>query len=162
MNRHKVAFVAVIGSSLIATAAFAQSKSLDQNNEEDLLLECPAPLRGVQLSLESVSGGVAVKFTTDNKTELEDLRALLREAATLIEYHTKLAALHPEDRQTLPQEVVIPAVDVDVKDIKMGAQITIRPDDPSEVNAVRAQAKKLQDAWGESPCMEGGADQVRT
>lgn len=162
MNRHKVAFVAVLGSSLIASASFAQPKEPDQNNEEDLLLECPAPLRGVKLSLESVSGGVTVRFTTADKTELADLRALLREAATLIEYHTKLAALHPEDRQTLPEEVVIPAVDVDVKDIKMGAEITIRPDDPSEVSAVRAQAKKLQDAWGESPCMHGGASQLRT
>ena len=37
-----------------------------------------------------------------SRVELADLRALLREAATLIEYHTKVAALHPESRQPLP------------------------------------------------------------
>ncbi len=154
MKRHKLAFVAALGSSLIATAtSFADDK--DQTKDADLLTECPEPLRGVELSLEPVSGGVAVKFTTRNKKELDDLRSLLREAATLIEYHTKLAALHPEERQSLPNEVVIPAVDIDVKDIRGGAQIIIRPDDPSEISEVRAQARKLEEAWGESPCMTG-------
>jgi len=153
MNRHKLALAAALGSSLIATAtSFADTPD---KKEEDLLSECPEPLRGVQLSLEPVSGGVAVKFTTTNKKELDDLRSLLREAATLIEYHTKLAALHPEERQSLPNEVVIPAVDIDVKDIRGGAQIIIRPDDPSEISEVRAQARKLEEAWGESPCMKG-------
>src|SRR5262245_42142748 len=133
MKRHKLAFAAVLGSSLVGTTtSFADQPDTTMINEDDVLLECPEALRGVQLSLEPVAGGVAVRFTTPNKKELDDLRSLLREAATLIEYHTKLAALHPEERQSLPNEVVIPAVDIDVKDIKSGAQIIIKPDDPSD------------------------------
>src|SRR5688572_27328473 len=119
MTRHQVAFVTAIGllgSSALATAepfpdfkGKAQDKDQGTKDEkEDTTLdECPEPLRGVRLSLEPVGGGVAFKFTTADKSELDDLRVLLREAATLIEYHTKLAALHPESRQALPDEVVI-------------------------------------------------------
>ena len=123
MKRHKLAFAAALGSSLIATAtSFADKDDKEPlKHDRKMYARVPEPLRGVQLSLEPTSGGVAVRFTTVNKGELEDLRSLLREAATLIEYHTKLAALHPEERQSMPDE--IPAIpgrrkNIDVKDIK--------------------------------------------
>lgn len=164
---HRVAFVAVLGllgSTAITTAEpFPQLKDNDEEETEDkTLTECPEPLRGVRLQLEPVGGGVTFKFTTSDKASLADLRVLLREAATLIEYHTKLEALHPESRQPLPDEVVIPAVDIDVKDIANGAQITVRPDDPDEVSSVRAQAKRLEEAWDESSCAKRDGNHVRT
>src|SRR5262245_43260611 len=109
MRLHKVAFVAafaLLGSTALASAdpfphLNDQTKTPDKDsNEDSTLTECPKPLRGVRLSLEPVNGGVTFKFTTVDKGELADLRVLLREAATLIEYHTKLGALHPEERQS--------------------------------------------------------------
>jgi hypothetical protein len=124
-------------------------------DEDDAHADCPQAVRGVDVSRKSIDGGVSFKFTTHDKAQLDDLRVLLREAATLIEHHSKLAALHPEQMQVNADAFVIPAVDIDVKDTPMGAQITVRAEDPTQLGEVRAQAIAFEEFWDRSTCIHG-------
>lgn len=137
--------------SAMTTTAVADPTAIE--NEADT--ECPQAVRGVDVSRKSIDGGVSFKFIAHDKKQLDDLRLLLREAATLIEHHSKLAALHPEQMQVNAESFAIPAVDIDVKDITMGAQITVRAEDPKQLDEVRAQALAFEEFWDRSSCTKG-------
>ena len=118
-------------------------------------MQCPDAVRGVDMARETVRGGVAFKFTTSNRLQLPSLRALLREAATMIEHHSKLAALHPEQMPVHGGVPSFPVVDIDVKDIATGARITVHAENTDELPALRELGTAFEEFWDKNACVRG-------
>jgi hypothetical protein len=154
MTYDKLAAVAVV---LTAHAALGAPPTLPNKSEDtgELGSQCPEAVRGVALSIEKREGGVTIDFSTRHKDQLPALRHLLREAATLVEHHSKLLALHPELLDNSDQMLALPAMDIDVRDTARGAKILVRPENPGEIGTVRAQADDLKEFWDKSPCVQG-------
>ncbi|HEU4612737.1 MAG TPA: hypothetical protein VFS15_11695 [Kofleriaceae bacterium] len=129
----------------------------DEGEEEE---ECPEAVRGVDLALIPVSGGARMDFTTKHKEQVEDLRLLLREAGATMEYHSKLIALHPD--LVSSEDEVIPPVDVEVKDLPNGIEVTIRAESSSDASRVMQHARKLKEAWGTNECVRESTSAERT
>ncbi len=145
----------LISALVIAWPAIAISDPVAKNQDDEV--KCPDAVRGVAMTVQQIDGGVTLKFTAAKKEQLTDLRLLLREAATTIEHHSKLLALHPEQLQNNPDAGAIPAVDIDVKDTAMGALVTIHPENPSQLSAVRAQAQGFEQFWAKNNCVQNRA-----
>lgn len=128
----------------------------DESDEE----ECPEAVRGVDLALIPVSGGARMDFTTKHKEQVDDLRLLLREAGATMEYHSKLIALHPD--LVSSEDEVIPPVDVEVKDLPNGIEVTIRAESSSDASRVIQHARKLKEAWGTNECVRESTSAERT
>jgi len=116
--------------------------------------ECPEAVRGADIVVQDVDGGVSLTFTTPKPKQVADLRKLVREAGTVVEHQTKLAALHPELVDKSSAKTVIPAVDIDVKDVSTGAQAMVRAEDPKQLAEVRSHAHQLEQEWDKSACVQ--------
>ena len=115
--------------------------------------ECPEAVRGVEVEVSKVSGGVMIEFTAPSAKQSHELLLVIREAAAFLEYHTKLAALHAE--QSAEAGLYVPPVDITVKKLAKGAQVTVRPDQSHDAGLVVALAKTLEQRWEASACVTG-------
>lgn len=152
--RHDKLAAGLAGVAALATLALAETPRMEQEARSN---DCPDAVRGVALALGTTDGGVSLRFTTTRTKQLADLRLLLREAATVIEHQSKLAALHPELVERTEDKIVLPAVDIDVTDIATGAQVIVRAENPAELGQVRTHARELEQLWGKSQCVRGKA-----
>ena len=167
MTHDKVTVVALILTASSATAIgappTAQPPAASPGDTTDPSIpQCPEAIRNVDLSVEKLEGGVTLQFRAKKKDQVGELRLMLRELATLVEHHSKLAALHPELVDNSQQMLVMPAVDIDVRDIASGAQIQIRPENPGEVGVIRAEADQLKQLWDDNDCVKGDSKPERT
>lgn len=139
-----VAFAAVLASAAPALA------------DDDLLVEedCPAAFHRVALALHDVRGGVAFDFTTSRKQHVGELRRLLREAAIALEEHSQREASRT-DVQRMPDEFVLPALDITVKDVAAGIRVTVRAEARRALKDVRATARLFRRVWLQHPCVRG-------
>jgi hypothetical protein len=153
MCSHGKVLVVALGLLLTARTAASDSK---QNPHEDLGLDddCPAAVRGVGMTLHEVPGGVTIELNARDKSKVNDLQQLVGEAAAFIEYQTKMAALHSE--KVLARDgTAIPALDITVKKVANGAQVTLRAEDAKQAPTLLAQAKSLKEFWDTSECTQG-------
>jgi hypothetical protein len=151
MTHDKLAAVAMILTAWSAPAIAAPP------NEDAIepATECPDAVRGVDLAVRKLDGGVTLEFTTKQRGQVGELRLLLRDLANIVEHHSKLIALHPDLVEDSSYMVSVPAVDIDVRDTATGARVFVRPENPGEVGTVRAEADALRDMWNKSSCVKG-------
>lgn len=140
-------------ATVLASAAPASADDVGFVIEQE---ECPAAFKGVGLALRDVDGGVAFDFTTPRKHAVADLRRLLREAAILLEEHTETEAART-DVQRMPDDFVLPALDITVKDVAAGARVTVRAEARRSLVDVRANARLFRRVWLSHPCIRGSA-----
>lgn len=117
--------------------------------------ECPAEVRGVRITSAAMNGGVVFTFTARRATQVPALRSLLREAAVIIEQHTKIAALHP-DPDVMPgsdNDGLVPALDISVKNSNTGVIVTVRPEEKSQMNLLRIGARNFELFWSTHRCV---------
>jgi len=153
MTHDKLTAVAVILTAWSAPAIGAPPSGHPSDSLESAT-ECPDAVRGVDLSVRKLDGGVTLEFTTKHQARVIELRHLLRDLANIVEHHSKLIALHP-DLVDSSYMVEVPAVDIDVRDTVKGARVFVRPENPGEVGTVRAEADALVELWNKSACVTG-------
>lgn len=109
---------------------------------------CPTEVEGLGVLVAPTDDGVAISFTTSTG-DVGDLRERVRHLATMYQrYHRKggpdivwryvgrgpgVAGQRDADRGWGP----MPEVEVSVENIPQGARVEIRPEDPSDLQAVR-------------------------
>jgi hypothetical protein len=144
---------AVRAAVVFAIAVTATATSADPRDSDER--ECPAEVRGVRITSTAMNGGVVFTFTARRATQVPALRILLREAATLIEQQTKLAALHP-DPDIMPgsdNDGLVPALDISVKNSHLGAIVTVRPEEKAQMNLLRIGARNFELFWSTHDCV---------
>lgn len=112
--------------------------------------ECPQAFRGARVSAENSPGGVRLEFRNGNRKSVELMREQLREIAEMLERHGTERQTSGED-----DEVEFPPVDIDVKDIALGARVTVRVSRLRDLTAVREMASGFAEYWKGSVCGEG-------
>jgi hypothetical protein len=120
-------------------------------------LDCPEAVRGVDVALSPVSDGVALVFTAPEKKQQKELTKLLREAGAMIEYHSKMAALHPELERPEFADDVVPPVDISITEVPKGAKVNIKVENPADRASMVAQAKEFERTWAKNKCVTGSA-----
>jgi hypothetical protein len=109
--------------------------------------ECPPSFQGAVVRANAVPGGVALEFRNGNKESVNPMRDQLRGIARMIEQHGT-------ERQTASDtdEVDFPPVDITVKDIVLGARVTVRATRLGDLEAIRELAYGFVEYWKTSPC----------
>lgn len=112
--------------------------------------QCPEVLRGVAFVVRPVAGGVALEFTSPRQHEVPELREQLRDAALVIEMHSK-ASMQPVSD---PAEtgVRIPPVEISVNDVAAGARVIIRAQRAGDLPALLELVGALEVFWARSDC----------
>jgi hypothetical protein len=148
MHSHKLglAALAIALTPVVAAAQPASPKS-----------DCPEAVRGVDVALSPASDGVALVFTTPEKKQAKELTKLLREAGAMIEYHSKMAALHPELERPEFADDVVPPVDISITEVPKGAKVNIKVENPADRAGMVAQAKEFERTWQKNKCVTGAA-----
>ena len=138
----------LVSATLVAATT---SVHADATNPDER--ECPTEVKGVRISAMPIRDGVAFKFSVAKATQLPGLRALLREAAAIIEHQTRVAALHPEMMPLADGEGAVTALDISVKDTPSGAMVTVRPDDKVFVSTMQRNAHQFEKFWSAHECV---------
>ncbi len=118
--------------------------------------KCPSEVRGVRITSSVLRDGVAFTFVVAKPTQLAGLRSLLREAATLIEHESKLAALHPDPdiMPTSDGDGAIPALDISVRNTPTGAIVSVRPEVARQVALIQYNARNFELFWSSHTCVD--------
>lgn len=111
--------------------------------------ECPAAFRGASVTAESMPGGVRLEFRNGNRANVSDMRDQLRAVAEMIEQHGTEKQTSGEE-----EEVEFPPVDLEVKDIVLGARVTVRASRLRDIPALREMAFGFAEFWKTSACVE--------
>src|SRR5512139_1379102 len=106
-----------------ATVFFAvilmSSSAAAQPDEDDDAPPCPEVLRGAQLVVGIVDGGVTFRITTPERGRIELLRMLIRALAGVVERHGQEHATEPGEPETSPP------IKLRVTNVTRGALVTI-------------------------------------
>ena len=98
---------------------------------------------GVQLDTEDIEGGAALVFTTTEPAHVEELRALVRAMVPASEHQ------EPASAEGL---VLEPPAALLVVDVPGGARLDLRAEDPSDIAALRRQARMRADLLLRGAC----------
>ncbi len=124
----------------LALAVSAQTAAADDE-------ECPVAFQGATVKAEKLPGGVLLEFRNGNRGIVEDMREQLRAIAEMIEQHGTAQQTAGEE-----DEVDFPPVAIDVKDIVLGARVTVRATRLRDIPALRELAFGFAEFWKTSPC----------
>ncbi len=113
--------------------------------------ECPELLRGVNMSLQQVEGGMAFTFITPRKTEVSELQEMLRMSAVIVEQHSQEAALDTTEMADFSTIELLP-VDIATEDLRAGARVTVLAERTADTSEIRRQARKFELVWTRSSC----------
>lgn len=130
---------------VIATSLLVLTASSAHADEQ----ECPTAFRGAKLTAAKSPGGVTLEFRNQNRDALGLMREQLREVADMVEQHGTQKQTASED-----EEVEFPPVDIDVKDVSLGARVTVRASRLRDLTAVRELAFGFAEYWKTSACVE--------
>lgn len=119
------------------------------DDEAPPMEECPLAFRGANVRVEKVPGGVKLEFRNGNKGFVEQMREQLRSIGEMVEQHGTERQTSGDD-----EEVEFPPVDVEVKDIVLGARVTVRASRLSDLPKIRDIAFGFAEFWKTSPCNE--------
>jgi hypothetical protein len=134
-----------IAIAILATSGAARA--------EEPARQCPTVLRGVALVIRPIAGGVALDFMTPRQHEVPALRGQLREAALVLEQHSK-TFLRPAAATAEPRGVRIPPLDISVNDVAAGARVIIRTQRARDTPELLDLAHSLELFWERSDCNE--------
>jgi hypothetical protein len=109
--------------------------------------ECPQAFRGARVRAENSPGGVHLVFR--NRANVSLMREQLRQIADMLERHGTERQTSSED-----EEVEFPPVDIEVKDIALGARVTIRVSRLRDLTSVRELAFGFAEYWKGSVCVQ--------
>lgn len=111
--------------------------------------ECPRAFLGAKVTAAKHPGGVTLEFRNAHREVVQEMREQLRAVAEMIEQHGT-------EMQTSSEEDVVefPPVDIDVKDIVLGARVTVRASRLRDLPAIRELAFGFAEFWKTSPCVE--------
>lgn len=144
--------MSTISKTILATAVLGlvgtSAAQTPPTQEPEATETCPEFLKGAQLSVSDIDGGVAFEVTARTATDAIPLRAMLRELAAIVERHTQVATTS-NDAATFE----IPPIDIGVMDIASGARVSVTAERASDVPLVRAQAQQVQQAFRGSACI---------
>jgi hypothetical protein len=144
------AAVAVVAASAVGSAGPPQVVPYEEAEAER---QCPEVMRGVALVFRPIAGGVMLEFTSPRQHEVPELRQQLREAAVVVEQHSKApmpASLDAAD----PEAARIPPLDISVNDVGAGARVLIRAQRARVIPEVLELARALELFWLHSDCNE--------
>jgi hypothetical protein len=133
------ALIAASCALALAVPAYAQ--------EPPPVEECPEAFRGATVRAAKVPGGVRLEFRNGDKVRLVEMRQQLREISEMIEQHGTQQQTSSEQ-----DEVEFPPVDIDVKDIVLGARVTVRASRLRDLPAIRELAFGFAEFWKTSAC----------
>jgi hypothetical protein len=134
-------FLIAAGCAL-ALAVSAQTAAADDGEQE-----CPVAFQGATVKAHKMPGGVRLEFRNGNRGIVDDMREQLRAIAEMIEQHGTAQQTTSEQ-----DEVDFPPVDIDVKDIVLGARVTVRATRLRDIPALRELAFGFEEFWKSSPC----------
>jgi hypothetical protein len=143
------AAVAVLTASTAASAGPPKVVPYDEVREEDR--QCPEVMRGVALIFRPIPGGVILEFTSPRQHEVAELRQQLREAAIVIEQHSK-APIRVSKSESEEEAARIPPLDISVNDVGAGARVVIRAQRARDVPELLELARALELFWAHSDC----------
>lgn len=115
--------------------------------------ECPKAVRGAKVALTPAPRGATLEFTAAGKQNVAELRELMREIGATVEYHSKLADLHPELVEA--GDDAIPPVNISISETASGVKLTLQAEETGDASAVLAHAKRLQEEWRKNECVLG-------
>jgi hypothetical protein len=115
---------------------------------------CPAAMRGVDLSLRPIAGGVALEFTSARRRQVPGLREQLREAAFAVEQYSKVSVrmLNIADSENSAPHV--PPLDISVSDVGAGARVLVRTQRARDMPELIELARTFERMWSGSDCNE--------
>lgn len=115
--------------------------------------ECVAEVRGVRIASTPLNDGIAFVFTVARPKQLDGLRALLRGAAAMVERHTHLASIHPDEMPMADGEGAVPALSINVRNTPRGAIVTVRPELSLYVPLLQSSAHSFERFWSSHECV---------
>jgi hypothetical protein len=110
-------------------------------------VDCPAAFKGATVRAEKSPAGVTLEFRNGDHANVVPMREQLRAVALMIEQHGT-------ERQTESETdaVDFPPVDIDVKDVVLGARVTVRATRLSDISPIRELAFGFAESWKSSSC----------
>jgi HAMP domain-containing protein len=145
-------------ATVLSLGAPAIADPIPIDKGEEMPDRCPLAVRGVEMSVKKIPGGVQLDFKAPDSAQRDGLERLVKEVGAMIEYYSKLAALDPDT--TLAHDgVAIPAVDIKVHATEHGAQATIHADERKDVGTLMTQAKSFKEFWDTNSCIQQTAQQ---
>jgi len=151
------AAVAVLTATSIGNAGPPQVVPYEDPGED--ARRCPEVMRGVALVFRPIEGGIVLEFTSPRQQQVPELRQQLREAAVVVEQHSKEPV--PMDASE-PEQVRIPPLDISVNDVGAGARVIIRAQRAGDIPEVLELARALEMFWLNSDCNEEVGARRRT
>lgn len=137
----------------VATCLFGLSGSVlaDEPAADTIgdVSECPLPFQGARVTASKVPDGVVLDFKNPNRDQLGHMRDQLREVAILLEQRST-----QQQTASFDEPVDFPPVDLAVKDIVLGARVTVRAGRFRDIPAIRNLAFGFVRYWKQSPCAE--------
>lgn len=134
---------------VLAIAGVADADPLDPDERD-----CPTDVRGVRIASSALRDGVAFTFTVAKPTQLAGLRTVLRDAASIVERRSRLAALHPEVMPTSDGAGDVPALAISVRNTPSGAIVSVRPEEPRQIALVQHNARSFELFWSQHACVD--------
>lgn len=112
---------------------------------------CPLGVPGAQVTVEDTLDGVAMTFTSKDKTD--ELRARARTSAAM--YGPQQAGIghegqHGQGGHHGLQPMQMPPVYTSTEDVENGARIRLAPVDPNDLGTLRAKARERAAAMSQS------------
>jgi hypothetical protein len=101
------------------------------------------------VSVSNVPDGVAIEFKNPNRDQVKDMRDQLRQVAIMLEQRSTQLQTTSFD-----EPVDFPPVDLAVRDIVLGARVTVRAGRFRDIPAIRNLAFGFARYWKQSPCRE--------
>jgi hypothetical protein len=134
--------ILIAATCLLALAA--RSAAADDREE------CPEAFRGAVVRAQTQPGGVSLEFRNGNRASVQDMRDQLRAVADMLEEHgTERMTSGEED-----DEVDFPPVAIEVKDIVLGARVSVRATRLRDITPIRELAFGFAEYWKTSVCYE--------
>ena len=115
--------------------------------------ECPELLRGVDIALQQVEGGMEVTFTTPRLGEVAELQEMLRMSALIVEEHSKESTITTDEMADFSTIELLP-LSVGFQDLRAGARVTLLAERTADTAEIRRQARKFELVWMRSSCAE--------
>lgn len=141
------AAVAALTAGTVAIAGPPQVVPYEPPQQE--ARRCPEVMRGVALIFRPIPGGIALEFSSPRQHEVPELRKQLREAALVVEQHSKAPMQVSVDDA---ESIRIPPLDISVNDAGAGARVVIRAQRARDVPELLELARALELFWAHSDC----------
>ena len=112
---------------------------------------CPAFVRGAKLSLTNVDQGVQFTITAKKPENADALRKAAREVADFITQNERSAGTSAKETSS-DHAPAFPPLDIRVRNVSQGSQVTIKAEQKSDVGEVRQTAQEIERLWQNSRC----------